>query len=450
MGNKKTKKALIFIFLLILVSFGIIYYIYMEVSKFDSVIYPGVSIEDINLGMKTKNEAKNIIETKYSKTIVKKNINITWNNKKYNLSYAKLNPKYNIQETINNAYSYGKNLNIFSKYKIIKSKSVQNYPLKFSYDKKVMDEFIGSIEKDINKETENAKINVNKGSISIVDDKKGFKLEKDNLKKILYSKMDGKNLKDINEKAPVKIQEAKIKKKQLETVNSNISSYTTNYGSISSPQRANNIEISTKAINGTLLMPAESFSFNNTVGPRTAERGYQGAPVIVGNKIESGLGGGICQVSGTLYNAMLKANINAIERVHHTFPSTYVPIGMDATIDYGNIDYKFKNTLKYPIYMEGITDGANVIFNIYSNSSLKNKTYNISSEIYETVTPKEQYINDSNIPLGKTEIVQDAHTGYKVKVYKSTVENDSVVKKELLYTDFYKPVDKIIKRGTKK
>ncbi|AUM94127.1 MULTISPECIES: VanW family protein [Clostridium] len=450
MKSKKAKRVLTLIFLLMSILFGVFYYIYKEVSEFDSVIYPGVSIEGIDLTAKTKNEAKNIIETKYSKTIVKKNINITWNNKKYNLSYAKLNPTYNIQETINNSYSYGKNLNIFSKYKIIKSKSVQNYPLKFSYDKKVMDEFIGSIEKDINKEAENAKINVNKGSISIFDDKKGFKLEKDNLKKILYSKMDGKNLKDINEKAPVKIEEAKIKKKQLETVNSNISSYTTNYGSISSPQRANNIEISTKAINGTLLMPGESFSFNNTVGPRTAERGYQGAPVIVGNKIESGLGGGICQVSGTLYNAMLKANINATERVRHTFPSTYVPIGMDATIDYGNIDYKFKNTLKYPIYIEGITDGANVIFNIYSNSSLKNKTYNISSEIYETVTPKEQYIDDSNIPLGKTEIVQEAHTGYKVKVYKSTVENDSVVKKELLYTDFYKPVDKIIKRGTKK
>lgn len=183
---------------------------------------------------------------------------------------------------------------------------------------------------------------------------------------------------------------------------------------------------------------------------RTEKRGYQGAPVIIGNKIESGLGGGICQVSGTLYNAMLKANINATERVRHTFPSTYVPIGMDATIDYGNIDYKFKNTLTYPIYIEGITNGANVTFNIYSNSSLKNKTYNISSEIYETITPKEQYIDDANIPLGKTEIVQEAHTGYKVKVYKSTVEKDSVVKKELLYTDFYKPVDKIIKRGTKK
>ncbi len=215
MKNRKAKRILIFIFLLMSILFGVFYYIYKEVSGFDSVIYPGVFIEGIDLTAKTKNEAKNIIESKYSKVIFRKNITISWNDKKYNLSYAKLNPGYNIQETIDNAYSYGKNLSIFSKYKIIKSKSIQNYLLKFSYDKKAMDRFIDSIEEDINKEAENAKINVNKGSISIVQDKKGFKLEKDKLKKILYSKMDGKNLKDINEKAPVKTQEAKIKKEAI-------------------------------------------------------------------------------------------------------------------------------------------------------------------------------------------------------------------------------------------
>ncbi len=108
MKSKKAKRVLTLIFLLMSILFGVFYYIYKEVSEFDSVIYPGVSIEGIDLTAKTKNEAKNIIETKYSKTIVKKNINITWNNKKYNLSYAKLNPTYNIQETINNSYSYGK------------------------------------------------------------------------------------------------------------------------------------------------------------------------------------------------------------------------------------------------------------------------------------------------------------------------------------------------------
>ncbi|WP_251862105.1 VanW family protein [Clostridium sp. Marseille-Q2269] len=446
----KNKKILIFILLLTLMLCGIFYHVYIEVTKFNGLIYPGVFVQGIDLTGKTKNEAKSIIEDKYSKHILKKNINIIWDDKSYNLSYAKLNPRYNVEDTINNAYSYGKNLNILSKYRIIKFKNVRNYLLKFYYDKKVLNEFIDSIEKDINEESKNAEIIIDKGSISIIDEQDGLKLEKDKLKKILYSKMGGKSLEDINEQAPLSILEAEITKKHLETINSTISSYTTNYGSISSSQRANNIVISTKSINGTVIMPGKIFSFNDIVGPRTASRGYQGAPVIVGNKVEAGLGGGICQVSSTLYNAMLRANINSTERTAHTFPASYVPIGMDATIDYGNLDYKFKNTLTYPIYIEGITDGSNVIFNIYSNKELKNKTYNISSEIYETVKPKENYIDDGNMPLGKTQIVQEPRTGYKVKVYRSTVENGSVEKKEVLYTDFYKPVHKVIKRGTRK
>ncbi len=450
MENKKTKKALIFIFLLILVSFGIIYYIYMEVSKFDSVIYPGVSIEGINLGMKTKNEAKNIIEDKYSKTITKKNINIAWDDKEYNLSCAKLNPEYNVEKTIDNAYRYGKNLNIFSKYKIIKFKKVKDYSLNLYYDNKVMNEFIDSIEKDINKEAKNATLTIDKGSILIVEEEDGFKLEKDKLKKILYTNVNSKNLNDINEKAPVKTLHAQIKQDELKNINTNVSSYSTNYRSISSSQRANNIELATKAINGTLIMPKEDFSFNKTVGPRTAARGYQGAPVIVGNKVRPGLGGGICQVSGTLYNAVLKANINATERSGHSFPASYLPMGMDATIDYGNIDYKFKNTLDYPIYIEGITNGLNVTFNIYSNRSLKNKIYNISSEVYETVKPIEKYIDDYSLPLGKTQIVKEGRIGYKVKVYRSTIENGKVIKKELLYNDFYRPGESVLRRGIKR
>lgn len=450
MENKRAKKALVFIFLLMLVSFGIIYYIYMEVSKFDSVIYPGVSIEGINLGMKTKNEAKDIIENKYSKAMIKKSINITWNDKKYNLSCAKLNPKYNIEETIDNAYRYGKNLNIFRKYKLIKLKKIKDYSLNLYYDNKVMNEFIDSIEKDINKEAKNAILTINKGSISIIKEEDGFKLEKDKLKKILYTNMNSKNLKDINEKAPVKILYAKIKQDELKNINKNISSYSTNYKSISSSQRANNIELATKAINGTLIMPKEDFSFNETVGPRTAARGYQEAPVIIDNKVKLGLGGGICQVSGTLYNAILKANINATERLGHSFPTTYIPIGMDATVDYGNIDYKFKNTLDYPIYIEGIADGSKVTFNIYSNRVLKNKIYNISSEVYETVKPRERYIDDHTLPLGKTQIVQEGRVGYKVKVYRSTIKNGKVIKKELLYNDFYKPGERVLKREIKR
>ena len=138
-------------------------------------------------------------------------------------------------------------------------------------------------------------------------------------------------------------------KEVLSQINTCISSFSTSLGT-SSITRISNIEVCAKAINGKILMPGEIFSFNEVVGKRTKERGYKEAPVIVNNKVESGLGGGICQVSSTLYNAVLIAGIHNIDRTHHSFPSEYVELGLDATVDWENIDFKFTNTLEYPIY----------------------------------------------------------------------------------------------------
>lgn len=103
-----------------------------------------------------------------------------------------------------------------------------------------------------------------------------------------------------------------------------------------------NIETATAAINNYLLLPGELFSFNRVVGPRTVERGYELAPIIVGNAVVPGLGGGICQVSSTLYNAVLKAGLEVVERYPHSLPVGYVPPGRDATIS-NHLDFKFRN-----------------------------------------------------------------------------------------------------------
>ncbi len=166
--------------------------------------------------------------------------------------------------------------------------------------------------------------------------------------------------------------------------------------------------------------------------------------------MESGLGGGICQVSSTLYNTILLSNIKSTERMHHTLPSSYVPLGMDATVDWGNIDYKFKNTFSYPIYIEGIADGSSIIFNLYSNSELKKRTYSIWNEVYNTINANMKTEDDPNLPEGKQEIVQNAYTGYKVRVYKNILENGKVIGKELVSDDFYRPIEGLAKVGPKK
>lgn len=354
------------------ISCGFIVYHYNDIKYWDNLIYPKVSINNIDLSGKTKTEAENIVKAAYSDEIQNKKIIVIAEDKEYELSYSNLSAKYNVSEVVNQAYSYGKDTNIFKKYKILNSPDPVNYTLKFTYNEKPVETFIDDIEKQINLDPINASLKMGSVGFIINPDQNGIELNKEALKKELTSKIDGSVGKNLSVKAELKSIEASIKAEELESVDTLISSFSTNYGSISSSERANNIGLATGSINGYIVMPGDTFSFNGVVGERTAAKGYQAAPVIIGDKLEAGLGGGICQVSSTLYNAVNNAGLPSVERTHHTLPVHYVKEGMDATVDYGNIDYKFRNDFKYPIYIEGYTSGGNIVFNLYSNSDVVN------------------------------------------------------------------------------
>lgn len=450
-GKKKLPLGIIAAVLIFAVGVaGFITYQYYTVKAWSNLIYPGVKIEGENLAGKSKEQAKQIIDQKYGSVVVKKKLNISTTDRTYTLDYSKLNPKYNVPEAVNEAFSYGKELNLLKKYSLIKGSQSKQYKLKFTYDSKPVNELIDSIEKEVNKDPVNASLSGSGGNFTVVADQKGKKLQKDVLQKEVLAKIDGSVGSDINIKAPIEAVTAKITADKLGNTKSRISGFSTDYGSISSSERANNIILATRSINGKILMPGDSFSFNDVVGERTAEKGYQAAPVIIGNQVDSGLGGGICQVSTTLYNAILRANIKSEERAHHTLPSHYVPLGMDATVDYGNLDYKFKNTLDYPIYIEADSSGGVVAFNIYSNQALVSTVTEVHSNVYQTIQPNVKYVDDSTLAVGQTEQVQAPSTGYKVKVTKKTTKNGAVISEDLIADDFYKPVDAVIKRGTKK
>lgn len=425
-------------------------YIYATIKKWNGVMLPGTKIESLDVTGKTKEQTLEIINKKYKSAIENQKLIVTAPNKKYELKYSNMKAKYNIDETINEAFKYCRNMNVFTKFAHIKNPTIREFKFKFSYEPKVLDNFIKSIEQDINKEPKNATIQIlGGGSFDVTPEQTGVKLKTEQLKKELTAKL---NKSDINSaievEAPLEIVNARITKDKLSKINALISSFSTNYSS-SSYERANNIELATKTINGTILMPGDTFSFDKIVGERTQERGYKRAGVIIGNKVEAGFGGGICQVSSTLYNAMLRANIDPTERAHHTLPSSYVPLGLDATIDYGNIDYKFVNTLKYPIYIEGSACNGNLSFNIYSNSTLTGTTCEIISNVYQTIQPKVRYVDDPSKPKGYTEVTQNPSTGYRVKVYKKIYNNGQFIKKQLVSDDFYQPVDSVVVRGTK-
>lgn len=448
--NKWVKNGIIIVLAAFIIgASSYIGYEYSVVKEWNNKIYPGITTEGLDVSGKTKEEASKLLKEKQSDKILNKKIVIKTSKKSYTLEYSQITPKYNIDQVVNEAFAYGKDLNLFAKYRLIKGRTGKTYNLKFTYNNKPVNNILAAIEKEVNKAPVNAKIQMSNGFV-ITPDQKGVKLQKDKLQKELISKIDGKTGSDIEINAPIEEVKASVTAESLSSINSKISSFSTEFGSISSQERANNIRLATESINGKVVMPGDTFSFNDTVGQRTAEKGYEAAPVIIGNQVDSGLGGGICQVSTTLYNAVLRANIKPVERSHHTLPSHYVPLGMDATVDYGNLDYKFTNTLKYPIYIASDASGNDVTFTIYSNSSLTATSVDITSEVYQTLQPQTQYQDDSTIPVGQTQVVQNPYTGYKVKVYKNVIQNGNAVSHEVISDDFYKPVNGVIKRGTKK
>lgn len=445
-SNKKIFKLSIAIILVIVCA--VVSYVYFTVQKFNDTIFPGVQVEEVNLSGATKDEAMKILREKYSDAMLNKKINIKAKDKDYFINYPELKAKYNIDDTVNHAMSYGKDKNMFSKYMIIKGKKSKIYELELSYDVKPIDKMIDKIAKETNVKPVDAKLSFDGGSFGVKEDKKGVELEKEKLKKEIISNINDKHQDVVVINAPFKVIASKVTAEVLKSVNSKLGSYSTNYAT-SSEARATNVAVATRSIDGKVVMPGETFSFNEVVGERTRARGYREAGVIVNQKLESGFGGGVCQVSSTLYNALLRSNIKMTERVHHTFPSSYVPTGLDATVDWGNIDLKFKNTFKYPIYIQGYTGGREVGFNIYSNSELARTRCEITSEVYKKIEPRTEYINDSNLPAGAMEVVKSGHTGYRVKSYRSIYKDGKFVAKELIANDYYVPVNGVVKRGTR-
>jgi len=434
--------AFITVFIIIAIGFGCYgYYIYYTSQKFKEVIYPGLKIENLDVGGKTQEEVLSFLNEKYDKPLENGSINVKLKNKNHELTFKEVNARYNSKKIVQRAFNYGKDLNYYDQYKLIKNPKSTNFNLFLSYDKEAIQEFLNNLDKSLGKEIVDASIKKNGDNFIITKEKVLEEFDKNLVYEDIISQVD-KGIVNINIEAPIKVTEPHITEKQLRTIDSVISSFSTKFVK---NERSINIAIAAKAASGILLMPGDVYSFNELIGDTTPEKGYKEAPIIKNDKIEPGYGGGICQVSTTLHNAVMRAGITPIQRMHHSQPVAYVVKGTDATVFYNYIDYKFKNTLNYPIYIEGYTLNNEVVFKVYSNSSLKSNRYEIVSKDYKKIPKEIRYIKDMKLDEGEKIVDNNGCDGYKVKVFRITYANGIKVNENLIYDDFYKPVDKIVK-----
>jgi vancomycin resistance protein YoaR len=419
-------------------------------KEWDNKIYPGVTVQDVNLGGLTKEEAKNKLSESFNDAIGKKKMPISIGDKQYELIYSDIIPKYDIDGTVEKAYNFGRDDGTLKKYMSIKNgeNNKNVIPLDFSYSEEKLKEYEAKLQKEATQAAKDASININGSNITVKPETEGKTVNLETLDQKLKENINGDINSDNKLTVDIETTKPRVTKEALSKIKGIMGTFSTNY-STSAPGRCNNIEIATKALDGTIVMPGEAFSFNDTVGPRTVERGYQEAGTYVGNKVEPGIGGGICQVSTTLYRAAMKANLRSTERTNHSMTVGYANPGLDATVSYGYLDYKFKNIYDFPIYIKGTTAGKVVTYTIYGDpAALNGKTYDMANEILETIPPETKVVPDNTLPVGKEEKDGNGMTGYKVRSYQITYENGAEVKRDIVATDSYASVGIIVRQGT--
>lgn len=248
---------------------------------------------------------------------------------------------------------------------------------------------------------------------------------------------------------PLKITYPNVTTKQIgnEAFPDLLSQFSTSFTS-SGYNRSNNIILSSAKLNGLVLMPGEEFSYNQAVGQRTKAAGFRKAGAYSNGKVVQEVGGGICQVSSTLYNAVLYANLEIVERTNHYFNPGYVKAGLDATVSWGGPDFRFKNNRNYPIRIVTDTSGKKLKVYIYGLKTDDDCTVVLDPRYISSVPYKTTYQKDPSLATGETRVISSGSNGCKTATYKYVYDkNGTLISSECISRDTYSPHNKVVAVG---
>ena len=472
----------------------------------NSKILHNIYINNISISSLSPNDAKEKINSELNKKLTKP-IKITFENYSIDFLPAEIDFHYDTSSALEKAYSIGRTGNIFTNNSKILTSLFKKTNSEYSYNEEKLNNIINNISVDIpnlviepsyyisddtlivtkgtdgneldksktitsllsaiinNEETltlpinyttsqsinidkihneiycepQNASVTKNPYKVSAEKDGIDFAISIDEAKELALNK----NASEIY--IPLKYIKPEITIADLgeDIFGTKLGTSTTIYDSTNF-NRSTNIDIACERINGIILEPGETFSFNKVVGERTAKNGFKEALIYNGGEVDYGLGGGICQISSTLYNAVLKANLEIVERKNHSMTVSYLPIGQDASVSYGSVDFKFTNSRTYPIKIVATAKAGVITVSVLGVLEKQEYVVTFETEILETTDYKTTYEYSSSVPVGKEEIKQVGKNGYKCSTYKILSLGEKEVSRTLLSTDTYKSQKEII------
>jgi len=444
-NNGKIRKILLYLIIIVVaVSLVDAVDIYRNRGK----ILPGVSAFGVELEGLTKEEAREILRPIAAKIIDSPRI-LVFEDKEFKfIPHKELDAFIDLNRVVEDTYAIARTGNIFKRIKdrIVVWRKGYEVPFRAEFNLQKFEDFQNRIISRINRSPGDAYVEGNR----LIESRIGVKLDaerfKEEINKTLLNLDDEKYILNI----PVITVDPKVTTQNILTklaVNGELGRYSTSLEN-KEENTIYNIRLASEVINGILVKPQEIFSFNKYVGPAEKADGYKEGTIIANGVFVNGYGGGICQVSSTLYNAVLLANLPIVERYNHSVygeATKYVPLGQDAAIFYGFKDLKFKNNSDHVIVIFSKVFRDTIQVSIFGGNEDKVEVEIISKDKkvidYQIIREK-----DSKLEAGQERVVQEGVPGYQIKTYR-IVRKDGEEKIEFLAEDTYKSVPMIIREN---
>ena len=431
-------------------------------AMFTDRIYPGTYIDNVQVDGMTREEALRAVSAVHQDQDKAFDITVSVGNESWHVNSERVPVSRNTAEIVERAWASGRNntaslgsgdVTPFQERVRTLSERINlsnPHPVTFAtvqdYDHEALRNLTDGIVNYVNRDPVNSVVksfDFNKKTFTFTADKPGARIDPDvlygQLTEILDSGVTRKEIRVVPEKII-----ADVTKTELMNNFGLISAYTTQ--TTNNNNRNTNIQLSAQAINGKTVLPGEIFSFNGATGERTAAKGYREAPAISGGQSKDEVGGGVCQTSSTLFNAVVRADLEIIERNPHAWPSSYIEKGFDATVNWPGLDMKFRNNTNQPIFIVAGYSKRQVTVNIYGMSLGPGVKIDLESELVRTIPQPEgtNYVLNPALAPGESKKTVTGRKGYEVNTWKVWYKGDRETKRELLFKTTYKAYQETI------
>ena len=409
--------------------------------------YDGITVDGLPVSGMTFEDALSQLSARDARENASFEIYLTAGQARWRISSDEVSLHRNTETTLRQAYSVGRQGTLEDRYQTIQGLKVNgvSFESRMWYDHTAVRNLTDTVASRLTIEGNDAGVSgfdFKTKQFTFTDALSGQRVDTDALYNQVVGMLDAGQYGSSIEVSVIHV-EPRITREQVAALYGKIASFTTT--TTSDSNRNTNISLSAQSINGSVLQPGEIISFNEKTGQRTYAKGYKEAGAIQNGRLIDEVGGGVCQVSTTLFNALVRANLSIVMRNPHAWPVSYVNRGEDAMVNWPDKDLKMQNNTEGPIYIIGSYSNRSLSFEVYGRTLESGTLVDLESTTTKTIPPSATtYKRNTNLATGTEKTTQQARTGYQVTTYKVIYRNGKEISREQFYKSEYRMYGKIV------